>query len=185
MKQVSRNEVLSKADYEKVRSQFRSQVLQAKETRRIHVGNHLTFLFENHQTVLYQIQEMIRAENILDENGIKHEIQTYNELLGARGVLGCTLLVEIEEASHRAELLAKWIDLPKCIFIQTQQSKKIPAIFDERQLGEGRISSVQYLKFQLGDQVPEALVCEHPDLKERTTLTKNQIMALCTDLMSH
>ena len=64
MKKVSREEVRKPAEYAAVREEFRRSVLEQKDKRRIHVGSYLTFLFENHDTVLYQIQEMIRAENM-------------------------------------------------------------------------------------------------------------------------
>src|SRR5262245_40932321 len=108
MRKVSREEVRIAPDYAAIREDFRRAVLEQKDRRRIHVGAHLTFLFENHDTVLYQIQEMIRAENITSEADIRHEMATYNELLGNRGELGCTLLIEIDDAAQRAELLARW-----------------------------------------------------------------------------
>src|SRR5690606_7249561 len=100
MRKVRREEVLPLAEYEAVRDEFRRKILAQKADRRIHLGPVLTFLFENHDTVLYQVQEMLRAEGIDAEPHIQHEIDTYNELLGERGDLGCTLLVEIDDASR-------------------------------------------------------------------------------------
>ncbi len=91
MKKVSREEVRKPSEYAGIREEFRRSVLDQKDKRRIHVGSYLTFLFENHDTVQYQIQEMIRAENITNEPDIQHELTTYNELLGDKGELGCTL----------------------------------------------------------------------------------------------
>jgi len=183
MKKVTRPEVRLRKEYETVRESFRSSVLKQKELRRIHIGPHLTFLFENHDTVLYQIQEMMRAEGIDGEPEIRHEIETYNELLGDQGELGCTLLVEIEDAAKRNELLSRWKGLPQTIYLESQDGTRIPAIFDPRQVGEDRISSVQYLRFRLGDRVPSKMGCSHPDLLAETPLTPQQTAALCLDLI--
>jgi hypothetical protein len=183
MKKVSRAEVRKPAEYAAVREEFRRSVLDQKDKRRIHVGDYLTFLFENHDTVLYQIQEMIRAENIVNEPEVQHEMQTYNELLGDKGELGCTLLIEIDDVSRRNELLARWKDLPSSLYIETLSGSRVPAQFDPRQIGEGRISSVHYLKFRLGDQVPAKVGCSHPDVDASTALSPEQTAALCRDLL--
>jgi len=183
MKRVQRSEVLPRAQYEKIRPEFRPKVLAQKEERRIHVGDYLTFLFENHDTMLYQVQEMMRAEQMDDEHAIKHEIETYNELVGERGELGCTLLIEIDDKSKRDQLLAKWVNLPAHLFLETQAGQRIPALFDARQVGDTRVSSVQYLKFRVGDGVPAKIVCDHPDLKLEKILSAPQSAVLSRDLM--
>jgi hypothetical protein len=183
MKKVARNEVRSRGEYTAIREEFRRSVMAQKERRRIHVGPYLTFLFENHDTVLYQIQEMMRAEGIDGEEAIHHEIATYNELLGDRGELGCTLLVEIEDKEKRPELLARWRGLPDSIYLKTRSGQTIQAKVDPNQVGAQRISSVQYLKFTLGDQVPERLGCSHPDINSEVTLTPDEAAALCEDLL--
>ena len=183
MKRVTRGEVRNKKDYEAIRDNFRGSVLKQKELRRVHVGANLTFLFENHDTVLYQVQEMLRAEGTSAESDILHEIETYNELLGDKGELGCTLLVEIEDAEKRAELLSRWVDLPTFIYIEAQDGTRIPATFDPRQVGTGRISSVQYIKFKVGDKVPRKVGCSHPDIASEAVLSPEQIAALCMDLL--
>jgi hypothetical protein len=82
-------------------------------TRRVHVGPHLTVLFENHETVRYQVQEMMLAERIVRETDVQHELDTYTELLGGPGELSATLLIEIEEPRERDEKLVRWLDLPQ------------------------------------------------------------------------
>jgi hypothetical protein len=184
MKRVQRNEVLTTDEYDKIRSEFRAKVMAQKDERRIHVGEHLTFLFENHDTILYQVQEMMRSEKITDENAIRHELETYNELLGEKGEVGCTLLIEIPEPAQREVLLTKWKDLPSRIYLVTEKGNRIPAQFDERQVGERRVSSVQYLRFKVGDGVPVKLGVDHPDLTIETTLKPVQSAALARDMIS-
>ena len=150
-KEVTREEVLDIAQYEKVRPEFRKQVLAAKEIRRMALGPHFTLLFENHLTALYQIQEMIRVERMVHEKDILHEIKTYNELIPSDGGLSVTLLIEYETEAERAEHLPKLLGVEEHIFLQVGDNPPIPAQFDQRQLGEDRVSSVQYLRFPLGD----------------------------------
>ena len=183
MKKVSRSEVRKTLDYEIAREKFRRSVLEQKDQRRIHAGEYLTFLFENHDTVLYQIQEMIRAEGITGEPEILHEIETYNELLGGKGELGCTLLIEIDDPAKRTELLARWKDLPDTLYIDTLNGVRIRAEYDRRQVGEDRISSVHYLKFRIGDQVPAKIGCSHPEISAEVALTPEQSAALTIDLL--
>jgi hypothetical protein len=181
---VSREEVVDYVTYEESRPAVRSSAMRAKDARRVHVGPHLTFLFENHETIRYQVQEMMRAERMVKEADIRHEIETYNELLGGPGEVGCTLLVEIDDPAERAVKLGRWLALPKHLYVLRADGKKAYARYDERQVGETRGSSVQYLKFEVGEKAPLAVGCDHPDpeLKHETTLTGDQRAALQADL---
>ena len=82
MKRVTRQEILDYVTYEEQRNQIRKKLMKIKELRRINVGGVLSFLFENTDTIRYQIQEMIRVERIVKETDILHEIKIYIELLG-------------------------------------------------------------------------------------------------------
>jgi hypothetical protein len=155
-----------------------------KEDRRVHLGEYLTFLFENHDTVLYQIQEMIRTEGITGEPEIRHEMDTYNELLGGRGELGATLLIEIDDPSERDRLLRRWIGLPESLWVETNDGLRAPAVFDPRQVGADRISSVHYLKFSVGDRVVRKIGSSHPDLAVEAELTPRQVAVLSGDLVA-
>src|SRR6185503_4151147 len=108
MKRVERHDIVDYETYTDLREQFRAEVMKIKASRRVHLGEYLTLLFENHATVRYQIQEMIRAERIVRESDILHEIETYNELLGKAGELSCTLLIEIEDHAVRDKKLQQW-----------------------------------------------------------------------------
>jgi len=184
MKRVKRSEIVDFVTYEERRDGVRDSAMKAKGERRVHVGPHLTFLFENHETILYQVQEMTRAERMVKEADIVHEIETYNELLGGPGEVGCTLLVELDDPAARAVKLTKWLALPRHLYAKRADGTKAYARYDERQVGETRVSSVQYLKFDVGPQAPLAIGCDHPDpeLKHETTLTDAQRAALQRDL---
>jgi hypothetical protein len=183
-KPVERSEIVDYQTYAELRPDVRAAVMKEKEHRRIHVGPHLTFLFETHATMRYQIQEMMRAEQIVKEADILHEIQTYNEVLGGPGELGCTLLVELDDPEERARKLTEWLQLPKHLYARLSDGTQVRPTYDERQVGDERVSSVQYLKFEVGETAPVAIGCDHadPDLLHETELTEDQRTALQKDL---
>jgi len=183
-KTVARDEILYFVTYEEQRNAVREAVMRAKAARRVHVGPHLTFLFENHETMRYQVLEMVRTERMVKDADIRHEIETYNELLGGKGELGATLLVELDDPVLRAEKLSQWLALPKHLYAKRADGKKAYARYDERQVGDTRVSSVQYLKFEVGSAAPVAIGCDHPDpeLRHETELTAEQRAALQRDL---
>jgi len=182
MRPVRRDEILDYVTYGKRRDEILDVVLREKKPRRIHVGEVLTFLFENGETVRHQIQEMIRVEQLVREADILHEIETYNELLGGDGELAATLLIEIDDAERRGELLRKWISLPRHIYVRLEGGEKIYATFDPHQVGDDRLSSVQYLKFAVGGRVPIAIGVDHEDVAAETRLESDQVEALRADL---
>ena len=183
MKRVNRQEILDYVTYEEERDKLRKKIMKIKNLRRINVGGVLSFLFENTDTVRYQIQEMIRVERIVKETDILHEIKTYNELLGNSGELGCTLLIEIDDSEERQEKLIQWLDLPNHLYLSLEDGSRIRASFDERQIGDSRLSSVQYIKFDTGGKTPFAIGSDLPLLKAETTLTLEQQKALSEDLL--
>jgi hypothetical protein len=182
MKPVERHEIVDYATYEDGRDAFRAEVMKIKAPRRVHVGENITLLFENHTTIRYQIQEMIRAERMVRESDIRHEIDTYNELLGKPGELGSTLLIEIEDPAVRDQKLRQWRDLPEKIYLLLEDGTRVPAVFDERQRDPVRLSSVQYLKFDTKGRVPVAAGIALSDLQTETALTRDQQEALRADL---
>jgi hypothetical protein len=184
VKPVERSEVQDYVTYEENRQAIRAEIMRLKAPRRIHVGDHLTLLFENHDTIRYQIQEMIRAERIVKEADIKHETDTYNELLGGPGEFGCTLLIEIDDPEIRKHKLREWLELPEKVYVRLEDGSKVRATFDERQRGAEQVSSVQYLKFDTGGKVPVAAGVDLPGLTAETSLNEEQRAALARDLSS-
>ena len=107
MRPIQRNEILPIGDYEAIRPRFRARVIEEKKARRVQVGEHLTALFENRDTVLLQIQEMLRTERITAEPAIAHEIATYNDLIPGDGQLSLTVFVEIPDKATRDRMLVE------------------------------------------------------------------------------
>lgn len=150
MKAVQRNQVLSYDQYEKLRPLLRPLFIAEKERRRLAVGEHLTLLFENAQTVWYQVQEMLRSERIESEEDIAHELDTYNELLPGPNEVAATLLIEFPDPAQRDENLRKLTGLEDQISLVIGD-RRHQARVDMRQIASERVSSVQFVRFGLGE----------------------------------
>lgn len=179
---VRREEVLDFETYEDVRREVRASAMAAKSRRRAHLGPNLTFLFENHETMRYQVLEMVRAERIVRESAIRHEIDTYNELLGGPGEIGASLLIEFDDPGERDRRLVEWRGLVERLYLRLPGGKKAYAVFDPRQVGDDRLSSVQYLKFDTGGETPLAVGSDFPALELERELDEDQRRALAEDL---
>jgi hypothetical protein len=179
---VRPSEILVGADYEVERPNLRARVMQEKSRRRIHLGDHLTFLFETPLTIRYQVQEMLRVEKRSSPEDIEHEVRTYNELLGGPGELGATLLIEIADPAERDHKLSAWLDLPANLYLELEDGRRVTPRYDERQVGDDRLSSVQYLVFPCGNADPVAIGCAMDGLALRSELTPVQRRALGDDL---
>ena len=105
MKTLSHQDVLPIEEYEKQREAFRSRIIALKQRRRISVGPLLTLVFENHETLRFQVQEMIRVERIVDPAKVQDELDVYNALLPSPGELSATLLIEITDEAKVKECM--------------------------------------------------------------------------------
>ncbi len=192
MKKIQLSDIINIAEYEKIRPEFRKKIMTIKDKRRIHVGPFITYLFENYDTMWYQVEEMMRAERIVNDDDIMQEINAYNELIPDENQLSASMLIEIDDKPKRTEMLRKLIDLPEHTFIEIN-GKKLPAQFDPRQGSPEQLSSVQYVKFNLSENdVKEfnnenstiKLAFDHPDYSYEYELTKEEKETLFHDLTS-
>jgi hypothetical protein len=182
VKAVERSEILDYVTFREQRDAIRSAALRAKSVRRILVGEHFTFLFENQETVRYQVQEMMRVEQIVKEDDILHELRTYNELIHPPGTLGCTLLIGIDDEAVRDVKLREWVGLNDCIYAAMPDGSRIQPTWDPRQVGDERLSSVQYLAFAFGSEPPTTIGIKTASLEAETALSEAQRDALREDL---
>jgi hypothetical protein len=189
MRPVTVAEIKNLAEYELEREHWRPQVLALKEKRRVRVGDHLTFLFENHDTVRYQIQEMIRIERIVKPAEIAHEVETYNELIPGAGELSATLLIEYETPAERDLRLREMLGLEEHVWLVIGHLPPVKARFDTRQMSASRLSSVQYLKFSLtlaqAAQFPGGarIIVDHPHYHADCALNLAELKELTSDLV--
>ena len=191
MKKITKEDILGVEQWMRVRTVLRPVFIHEKERRRLAVGSHLTFLFENTATVWYQIEEMIRSEQLADAAAIQHEIDTYNELIPAEGEISATLLIEFAEAAERDAALRRLVGIEKHIWLKLGD-KKVPLKFDDRQMSAERVSSVQFVRFEVGmdsgaflklaqaGQV--AIQADHSNLGAEATISGDLAKSLAEDL---
>src|SRR5689334_12391600 len=113
MRLVERQEVLGLPEYEAIRDHFRARVIEEKKLRRVFLGANASCVFESHDTVLLQIQEMLRTERITREASILHEIETYNQLVPQAHEISATIMIEIEDKEKRDAFLTGAAGLEK------------------------------------------------------------------------
>ena len=191
MKKVDRSEILALGPYEQIRGRFRDRVIALKKQRRVQLGEHLSLVFENHDTMLLQIQEMLRTERISDAHGIAHELDTYNELLAGPGALSATLFVEYDDPAERTRMLARFSTLRHHVHLKLgtrRVTARFATHFGEE---EDRLSAVNYLTFEVGKEAREALLdpsvsvsleADHPDYAASLTLPPTLRAELAADL---
>jgi hypothetical protein len=184
MKPLDISEICNIADYELERRTLRPRMIALKDRRRVRVGEHLTLLFENRETVRYQIQEMMRIERIVDLAAIRHEVETYNELIPPEGGLSACLLIEYAEAEERDAKLRELAGLEEHVFLAAGGLEPSRAVFDGRQIASERISAVQYIRFELTAEQRARwgegarIVVDHPRYRAETALSAEQIAEL-------
>jgi len=154
MKLIKPENLLSAADYEQQRTTIRRRIIDLKKRRRITVGDCVTLVFENRETVLFQIQEMLRTERIVAPEKIQEECDVYNALLPGTDELSATLYIEITEPEKIQERLdsLKGIDNPDIVAISIG-TEKIFANFEAGHSNEEKISAVHFVRFACNSNV--------------------------------
>jgi hypothetical protein len=191
MKKVALDDIMGLSAYEKVRENFRRRIIELKQARRVAVGDKVTLVFENRDTVIFQIQEMVRAERIVDLDKIREEIEVYNELIPEPGELSATLFLEIEDQTHLREELLKFLGIDEAVYFKAG-SQSIHARFEAGHSKEDKISAVQYVKFPFSEEARMALVkgekaelvIDHPNYRARTLIETRTRQLLIEDLNS-
>ncbi len=150
MRKVTMDDILNLYEYEKVRPEKVKYITQLKKRRRVHVGDMVTFVFENYDTVWFQIQEMVRAERMVKEEDIQFEIDTYNDLIPEKNQLSATMFIEIPDAEERRKTLPKLVGIHECVYMHIGNKHTVKAEADEKSkmdYEEGKASVVHFLKW--------------------------------------
>ncbi len=188
-------EILDLGDYERRRDAIRASAMRARRARRIALGPNATLTFENRETVRYQIQEMLRAERIAKPEEVEHEIETYSDLLPTPCELSATLMFELPDEAERAPTLTALRDFESHLRLEIGRGAQrapdaAPARFDRRQIGEDRLSSVQFVRFPLSKPqcdalragAPVRIASDHPAYAHATTIDAATARTLAKDL---
>ncbi len=191
MRKLTVSDVLPRAEYEKVRPEFRRRVIEVKKRRRVALGEFLSVVFENRDTVLFQIQEMIRTERIDDPAEILQEVEVYNDLIPGDGELRATLFIEIPDPDRLQRMLPRLVGVEGALSLCIGDKEVVPGLPDPGRSKEDKTSTVHYLTFRLSPAAQEALrrgedpvflVVDHPEIRARAELRPETVAALAEDL---
>ncbi len=173
---VEKKDLIESSEYAKIRKKFRKELLELKKNRRISLGPHATFYFENFDTMLAQIQEMLHIEKGGDEQ-LKDELNAYNPLIPKGKELIATLMFEIDNPTMRANFLGKVGGIEEKVYIQIEKEKilAIPEADVDRTSEEGKASSVQFVHFKFNDA----------QIKTFKELNKDVIIGIDHNLYNH
>jgi hypothetical protein len=159
MPQISPDSLMTLEAYARERGAFRSKVIEHKKRRTVHLGEHVTLLFEDELTIRYQVQEMLRIERIFEAEGIRGELEAYNPLIPDGGNWKATMMIEYPEAEERRRALAALKGIERGVWVQVEGHGRVRAIADEdlERENEEKTSSVHFLRFELDAAMRRAL----------------------------
>jgi len=178
--------------YAKARQDFRAKVIAHKQARTVHLGEHLTLLFEDELTMRYQIQEMLRIERIFEEEGIRDEIEVYDTLVPDGANLKATMLIEYQDPDERKRELARLIGVEDRLFVEVEGHPRVYAIADEDldRENDEKTSAVHFVRFEFPNAAREAvragaavkLGCDHTHYPAHVTISPETLASLAGDL---
>ncbi|HXF80391.1 MAG TPA: DUF3501 family protein [Usitatibacter sp.] len=156
---ITRDSLMTLEAYAKGRKDFRVRVMAHKKDRTVHLGDHVTLIFEDELTMRYQVQEMLRAEKVFEEKGIQEEIDAYNPLIPDGRNFKATMMIEYEDEDERRAALAKLKGIEDKTWIRVAGHSPVYAIADEdlERETEEKTSSVHFLRFELDEAMARDL----------------------------
>lgn len=159
MNQLTRADLMSLEEYSQRRADMRREVMEHKRARKLSIGPDANLYFEDRTTILYQIQEMLRAERIFEAEGIQEELDAYNPLVPDGSNFKATFMLEYPDRDERAEKLAKLIGIEDRVWVQVEGFDKVYAIADEdlERENDVKTSSVHFMRFELTSPMVDAL----------------------------
>jgi hypothetical protein len=191
MRKLTRADIRGPRLYAAIRDDLRKRVIEEKRVRRVSVGPDVSLVFENRTTMIFQVEEMCRAESINEPAKIDEEIEVYNRILPDDGQLGATLLIEITDEQQIAPTLEKLVGLPDHLALVIG-GERVRAEFDPDQFSEDKLAAVQYLKFPLSPAAQKALATaetavavaiDHPSYRYEARLSETTRASLARDLL--
>ena len=181
--------------YQRQRQDIRRAMIAHKKKRRVALGPHVTLHFEDRLTMKYQVQEMMRAENLRSEQDIAQELAAYNPLIPDGSNLKCTLMIELPDAGQRQHALRQLVGLEHHINLQIEGYPAVTAIADEDlpRTTADKTSAVHFLRFEFTAEMVAAarsgaswtLFSQHPAYAcQVAPLPTHLVDALCCDFVS-
>ena len=191
MDKLTRNDLLSLESYAQQRGEFRTRVMAHKKQRTVHIGEHLTLIFEDRLSIQYQVQEMLRIERIFEAAGIQDELDAYNPLMPDGHNLKATMMVEYDDVEQRKRELVRLRHIEHAITLTVQGHAPALAIADEdmERSNADKTAAVHFLRFELNEPMiaswnagaPITLASTLPAMPIDVALTQEQRRALAAD----
>ncbi len=192
MQPLSAADLMPFVEYERAREAFRQRIITLKRDRRIGVGDTLTLIFENRDTIQFQIQEMIRVERILDPAKVQEELDVYNDLLPGEGELSATLLIELTDQARIKEQLDQFqgIDQGPSLALVCGPAR-VYGTFEAGHSNEEKISAVHFVRFRpeaefltglARPEVPASIHVHHRDYEASTAVPESMRQQWLADL---
>jgi Protein of unknown function (DUF3501). len=190
VRKLTVDDILDLRAYERERDEIRAAIIALKRRRRVALGELVTVVFENTETMRWQVMEMARAERMLRDEQIAHEVATYNELVPDEGELSATLFLELRSDAELREWLGKLVGIERCVALVLSDGTTVVAepLDEERLTRDDVTAAVHFLRFRLGAAAskitagPVKLVVTHPDYSAETGLAPEQQAELAADL---
>jgi hypothetical protein len=191
MRKLTVDDIADHRVYERERDDFRRHIIDLKRRRRIRLGDLVSIVFENTDTMRWQVQEMARAERMLTDTAVADEVATYNELIPNEGELSGTLFIELTNDTQVREWLPKLVGIEYHVHFELRDGSRVDAIpQDEERLTRDHVAAtVHYLKLRFTSEQraaladgPARLVIDHPNYQACVGLTDEQRAALALDL---
>src|SRR5262245_60139263 len=191
MRKLTLEDIKDARAYERERDAFRRHIIELKRRRRIGLGTIMTIVFENTDTMRFQVQEMARAERMMTDAQIEHEVETYNALIPDAGELSATLLIELQSDAQLREWLPKLVGVHEHIVIALSDGSEVRGIAEDadRLTREDTTPAVHFLKFHFTPAQVDAfaggaarIVVDHPAYRESIELTDANRSELLSDL---
>jgi len=159
MNKLKREDLMSLEEYDQARPEFRQKVMAHKKNRLVRLDEHAALYFEDRLTMQYQVQEMLRIEKIFDAAGIEEELDTYNPLIPDGSNWKATFMIEYPDVEERKEMLARLKGIEDKVWVRVGDLEKVYPISNEdlERTTEEKTSSVHFLRFELTDEMIEAV----------------------------
>jgi hypothetical protein len=190
MRKLTVDDIVDHRAYERERDEFRARIIEVKRRRRVQLGEIVTVVFENTDTMRFQVQEMARAERMLTDDAIAHEVATYNELIPGAGELSATLFIELVDDARLRNWLPRLVGIELAVRFELADGSRVGSVLEDeaRLTREDITSTVHYLKFRFtpDQQVafasgPVRLVVDHPEYSAAIELSDDQRAELARD----
>lgn len=189
MKPITRADIKGPALYQGFRDDLRKRIIELKKPRRVVVGDRVSLVFENRHTLMFQIEEMLRAESLAAEHQIAEEIEVYNALMPTDDSLSATLFIELPPDSDKRKELDRLVGLDEHVILHIGPHA-IRAAFEPGRSTHDRISAVQYTRYPLSPEAKAALLTpgtplvleiDHPNYAYRIELPEASRASLAAD----